>query len=128
RVPGLRADEWTDEVRARLLPTLAPVAALEGDHGVGAGDDEEERKPLAVLTVLAHAPALLGPFLDWASALALEGRLPRRDHELLALRAAWHCRSPVEWGHHVVYARAAGLSDPEIAEVVAGPDAPGWTE
>jgi 4-carboxymuconolactone decarboxylase len=127
RVPGLSPDEWTDAVRALLMPTLAPVASLEAG-GRSREQDGEERRPLAVLTVLAHSPQLLGPFLGWASALALEGRLPRRDHELLALRAVWNCRSPFEWGHHVVYARAAGMDDGEIARVVAGPDAPGWDE
>jgi alkylhydroperoxidase family enzyme len=126
RVPGLAPEEWTDAVRALLMPTLAPVAALE-EGGHTGDEDAGERRPLAVLTVLARSPELLGPFLGWASALALEGRLPRRDHELLALRAAWNCRSPFEWGHHVVYARAAGIDDDEIARVVTGADAPGWT-
>jgi alkylhydroperoxidase family enzyme len=127
RVPGLTPDQWTDSVRALLVPTLGPVAELEAGgrpDDAGAG----EPRPLAVLTVLAHSPELLGPFLGWASALALAGRLPRRDHELLALRAAWNCRSPFEWGHHVVYARAAGLDEGEVARVVAGPGAPGWTD
>ena len=127
RVRGLEPAEWDDEVRALLLRTLAPVAALEGNTADD-GDAEVEPRPLAVLTVLAHAPHLLGPFLDWASALALDTTLPRREHELLALRAAWNCRSPFEWGHHVEYARAAGLDDGEIARVVEGPDAVGWSE
>ena len=110
RVRGLGPVEWSDEVRVLLLPTLGPVAAMEGDAG-----GSEERRPLAVLTVLAHEPRLLGPFLGWASALALEGALPRRDHELLALRAVWNCRSEFEWGHHAAYARAVGIDDEEIA-------------
>jgi alkylhydroperoxidase family enzyme len=127
RVRGLEPAEWDDEVRALLQQTLAPVAALEG-HTADEGDEAGEPRPLAVLTVLAHAPHLLGPFLGWASALALDAKLPRREHELLALRAAWNCRSPFEWGHHVVYARAAGLDDDAIARVVEGPDAAGWSE
>jgi alkylhydroperoxidase family enzyme len=130
RVPGLTPDEWTDAVRALLMPTLAPVAALEEGGRPESEAVEEgagEKRPLAVLTVLARSPELLAPFLGWASALALEGRLPRRDHELLALRAAWNCRSPFEWGHHVVYARAAGIEEGEIARVVAGADAEGWS-
>ena len=123
RVPGLERAQWTDEVRDLLLATLGPVATLEARDAAG----EDERKPLAILTVLAHAPRLLGPFLGWASALALEGALPRRDHELLALRTAANCNSEFEWGHHVTYARAAGLSDEEIARIAAGPDAPGWS-
>src|SRR6185312_14252812 len=40
-----------------------------------------------------------------------------RDHELLALRVAWNCRSGFEWGEHVEYARAAGISAAEIAAI-----------
>jgi alkylhydroperoxidase family enzyme len=93
----------------------------------GRAPDTEGRRPLAILTVLAHAPRLLGPFLAWASALALEGALPRRDHEILALRAVWNCRSEFEWGHHVAYARAAGITDDEIRRVPFGPEAGGWS-
>ncbi|TMA36055.1 MAG: carboxymuconolactone decarboxylase family protein [Deltaproteobacteria bacterium] len=80
-----------------------------------------------LLRAVAHHPQLLEPFLGFAAALA-RGALPRRASELLALRAAWNCRSEFEWGHHAHYARAAGLSDIEIAGVAAGPGAAGWSE
>ncbi len=82
---------------------------------------------LAILRTLAHDEPLLAPFLGWAAALAGRGALPRRTSELLALRAAWNCRSAYEWGHHVEYARAAGLSEAEIALVPSGPSAAGWS-
>jgi 4-carboxymuconolactone decarboxylase len=122
RVRGLEPEEWSSEVRNALTPTLAPVAALEGRP------DNASGRPLAILTVLANQPQLLAPFLAWASALVLEGALPRRDHELLALRTACNCRSEFEWAHHVVYARAAGLTDTEIERVSGGPTAPGWSD
>ena len=81
-----------------------------------------------LLRAVAHHPHRLEPFLGFATALAARGTLPRRASELLALRAAWNCRSEFEWGHHVDYARAAGLSDAEIAAVAIGPEAPGWPE
>ena len=81
-----------------------------------------------LLRAVAHHPQLLEPFLAFAAALAGRGSLPRRASELLALRAAWNCRSAFEWGHHAVYARAAGLSDAEIDAVAAGPTAPTWAE
>jgi 4-carboxymuconolactone decarboxylase len=84
-------------------------------------------RPAGTMAVLAHRPALLGPFLGWAAALALEGGLSHRQHELLALRVANQCASPFEWDEHVAYARAAGLDDGEIARVAAGPDAEGWS-
>jgi len=80
-----------------------------------------------MLRVIAHHPRLLEPFLGFAAALA-RGELPRRESELLALRAAWNCRSEFEWGHHVLYARAAGLSETEVAAIAVGPDAPTWSD
>jgi alkylhydroperoxidase family enzyme len=85
-------------------------------------------RPLNILLQLAHLPKLLGPFLGFASALALQGALSRRDHELVALRAIWHCQSDFEWGHHVAFARAAGLSDAEIARIPSGPAHPAWSD
>src|SRR5437667_4833654 len=70
-----------------------------------------------LLRAIAHHPQLLESFLGFAAALATRGELPRRVSELLALRAAWNCRSEFEWGHHALYARAAGLSDAEIAAI-----------
>jgi len=122
RVRGLEPDEWSAEVRAALTPTLAPVAALEGRTG------GPSTRPLPILTVLANQPRVLAPFLAWASALALEGALSRRDHELLALRTAFNCRSDFEWGHHATYARAAGLTEAEIERVAAGPGDPSWSD
>jgi 4-carboxymuconolactone decarboxylase len=83
----------------------------------------------ALLTVaaLANHPPLLGPFLGWAAALALEGALAKREHELLALRTAHRCHSAFEWDEHCGYATAAGLDDAEIERVKHGPDAPGWS-
>lgn len=83
---------------------------------------------LAILRTLAHDEPLLAPFLGWAAALAGRGALARRDSELLALRAAQRCRSAYEWAHHAEYARAAGLSEAEIARVAEGPEADGWSE
>jgi len=81
--------------------------------------------PLLTIAVLAHHPPLVGPFLGWAAALALQGALSTREHELLALRTACLCGSDVEWDEHVRYAGAAGLTSEEIERVRAGPDA-GW--
>jgi 4-carboxymuconolactone decarboxylase len=104
-VSDLRADV------AELLPLIAPPG----------------RAPAATMAVLARQPDLLAPFLGWAAALALNGVLEKRHHELLALRAAWNCRSAFEWVEHVEYARATDLTDDEIA-AVARPlaDADSW--
>ncbi len=100
------------------LPT-SELLALASDAG---------GTPLLTVAVLAHQPPLVGPFLGWAAALALEGSLSKREHELLALRTATRCGSAFEWREHAGYARSAGLSDDEIARVEVGPGDPGWSE
>jgi alkylhydroperoxidase family enzyme len=81
-----------------------------------------------ILRTIGHHPRLLERFLPFAATLAMQGVLPRRESELLALRAAVNCRSAFEWGHHAEYARSAGLSEEEIARVAIGPSAPEWSE
>jgi alkylhydroperoxidase family enzyme len=70
--------------------------------------------PIPTVGVLAHTPALFGPFLGWASALALEGLLPRRDHELAALRIIHHCGSSFQRHEHAEFGRQAGITDVEL--------------
>lgn len=125
RLAPLPPDRWDAATRRILGGTLASVRALEG--GPGQAEGGEGGGPLNILRTLAHHPVLLEPFLDFAAALALRGVLGRRASELLALRTAWNCASAFEWGHHVLYARAAGLSDEEIARIAAGPAAE-WAE
>lgn len=122
RVAPSEASDWSDETREALGGTLGPVAALEG------GEAEAHAKPLNILRTVAHHPTLLPPFLGFSATLAARGVLSRRSSELLALRAAWNCRSAFEWAHHVVYARAAGLDEEAIARIPQGADAPGWSD
>jgi len=121
RIEEVPRAEWTDDVASLLLGTVRQVRGMEGDHT--SGDDE----PLPILKVLAHQPPLLRPFLEWAAALALQGALAHRDAELLALRAAWNCRSSFEWEHHARFALAAGATEDEVARV-AVPGYKGWAE
>jgi alkylhydroperoxidase family enzyme len=100
-------------VRARIappspLPELVVLTAREGES------------PPITLTALAHCEALLAPFLGWAAALALNGVLSKRDHEILALRAAHNCGSEFEWVEHSRFARAAGLTEEEVHRVAIG--------
>jgi 4-carboxymuconolactone decarboxylase len=109
RIPVPRGDELRADVN-QLLPLIAPPG----------------REPARTMAVLARQPDLLAPFLGWAAALALQGVLSHREHELLALRTARNCKSDFEWGEHVEYARATGIADDEIAEVARG-DGTSWS-
>jgi 4-carboxymuconolactone decarboxylase len=79
-----------------------------------------------IFTTLVRAEGLTRRWLPFGGRL-LNGKLPARDRELLILRTAWNCRAEYEWAQHVVLARAAGLTDAEIARVPTGPEA-GWGE
>jgi alkylhydroperoxidase family enzyme len=81
--------------------------------------DRPPHGPIPTVAVLAQTPRLFGPFLGWASALALEGTLPRRDHELAALRAIHHCGSEFQRVEHSQFGREAGITDTELASLDA---------
>jgi alkylhydroperoxidase family enzyme len=121
RLVPLRPEEFDARTRGAVGETREPVARLEGR-------DPEASRPPNILSTIAHHPPLLEPFLGFATALAARGVLERRDSELLALRAAWNCRSAFEWGHHVLYALAAGLTEAQVSDVARGSEAPAWSE
>ena len=127
RLPPMPEAEWSPEVRQMLRGTQDRVASLEGRGRIEGSGPLEPAQVLNILRTLAYHPRLMKPFLGFATAIAQQGVLTRRDSELLALRAAWNCRSDFEWGHHVQYAQVAGLSDAEIARIAEGPDAKGWS-
>jgi alkylhydroperoxidase family enzyme len=111
RIPVPDPSELRDDV-AQLLPLIAPPG----------------RPPAHTMAILARQPELLSPFLGWAAALALQGGLSHRDHEILALRAASKCGSDFEWNEHAEYARAAELTEDEIAAVARPADAGTWND
>ena len=92
--------------RASLDDTTRALVELTGARNDG--------RPLAIVEVLAHRPALVEPFLRWSAALADAGAVGVRRHEIAALRASWRAGSDYEWGNHVRYGIDAGLSEAEV--------------
>jgi 4-carboxymuconolactone decarboxylase len=85
------------------------------------------RKTYNVLGTMAQHWDAAQKFLVWAYHVMGEtSTLPPRERELLILRIGWLCQSEYEWGQHVLFARAAGLSDTEIVRIKEGADAVGW--
>jgi 4-carboxymuconolactone decarboxylase len=103
-IPPLPPDQWDDETRALL--------------GTG--------RPLNIFATLAHHPKLMKRWMVFGNHVLAKSTLPARDRELVILRTGWNCRAPYEWGQHVAIARTVGITDDEVARIVAGPDAPGW--
>lgn len=109
--PGGRADvglvNWT----------VSRVAGLVGGTG----------PPNLFLTLGRHRRLFRG-WLVFAGRLMPRGRLPRRETELAILRVA-HLRScTYELAHHVELGRRVGVDAADLARVIAGPGAAGWSD
>jgi len=91
-----------------------------------AGLRRPDGSELNIFATLAHHPKLLKRWSAFGGTLLYGGRLTDRERELLIMRTAWHCRAHYEWGQHVAFAHAAGLTDADIERIAAGPDADGW--
>jgi 4-carboxymuconolactone decarboxylase len=110
RIAPLTEAEWTSEQRKLLQPFY------------------EEGKTYNVLGTMAQHWDAAQKFLVWAyHVMGGTSTLPPRDRELLILRTGWLCQSEYEWGQHVLFAKAAGLTDTEIARIKEGADAVGWS-
>lgn len=120
RLPSPDRSQWSEQARAVFKDRIEPGTSHPSDA-------RQEGGPPNILWTISHHPALLEPFLGFAATLAIRGVLTRRDSEILALRAAWNCSSAFEWGHHVEFALAAGMSDEEIANIAVGPNVESWS-
>lgn len=112
-------------------PRLAPLADGDWDESV-AELMAAWRQPGGVPNVfatLARHPALLRAWEPFAGAILLEGMIPARERELVIIRTALNCRAAYIWGSHVTgHGPEAGLSGEDVERIVAGPEAPGWSE
>jgi AhpD family alkylhydroperoxidase len=63
---------------------------------------------------LAHAPAMLEAWTNFAWPLRTECRAPRALRELVILRAAHLSGSDYEWAHHVPMARESGVTEQQL--------------
>ena len=120
-------------VGCRDDPRIQPVSLNDADPEtrelLGAlstlrGDDAEV---LNVFKTMAQHPKLMKRWLVFANHVLTKSTLSGRDRELAILRAGWRCDAPYEWGQHVATGRREGITDDEVAQIAAGPNAPGWS-
>jgi AhpD family alkylhydroperoxidase len=83
--------------------------------------------PNLFLTLGRHRKLFRG-WLRFAGRLMPGGTLPRRETELVILRVASLRGCSYEFEHHVRLGRRAGITPDDVARVVAGPSADGWSE
>lgn len=111
-------------------PRIAPLP-LEGrdprTDDLTAGLRAPDGSELNIFATLAHHPRLLKRWSGFGGVLLYGARLSDRDRELLIMRTGYRCGARYEWGQHVAFCHAAGITDEEIARIAAGPDADGWS-
>lgn len=121
-------------------PRIAPQDRAANEHKVRdvtralrAGIVRDERElPLEaipeIMFTLCHHPDLWGKIMALSLQMQSEtGILPPRDRQLAILRTGWLLQAPYEWGQHVQWSKAVGITSDEIERVTQGSTAPGWT-
>lgn len=117
RVAPLGPDERTPE-QQQLIESARPPAEIQRQKG---GDDTEW------VEIMARHPVLFAAHMQFAQKFMAGGALSPRDRELAVLRLAWVSGAPFEWGGHVAIAKACGVSSDEVADVIEGAEAQGWS-
>jgi alkylhydroperoxidase family enzyme len=113
RVRPIPPEEWSGEAKDALGPVTG------GGSGFPA---------LNIFRTLANYPKLAKRWMVFANHVLGKNSLPAREREILILRIGWLCGAEYEWAQHVVIGKREGLTDKEIENIGAGPDAPGWSE
>jgi alkylhydroperoxidase family enzyme len=121
RIPPRPAGDWDAAVVDALSVLRPPGTARPAPDQPG-----QRHRPVSnLLGIFSWHPALAKAFLVYNNHL-FSSTLSDRDRELVTLRVAWLRRGEYEWAQHVGMARAAGLSDAEIAAIADGPEAALW--
>ena len=110
RIPALDPDDCSEEAAAVMRPFR--------DTG----------RVLNIFRTLGNHPDLARRWMVFANHVLAKSTLSARDREIAILRIGWLCKAGYEWGQHVIIARQAGITDEEISNIQAGPDAPEWGE
>jgi len=115
RIGPLADDELSEEAKAYCRELRATFGLAE--DGV---------MPEVIATMLRH-PGLYEAQMGMTIQIAARGAISGRERELAVLRIAWRVGAPYEWGEHVDIGQRFGVTSEEVARVIEGPDAPGWS-
>jgi AhpD family alkylhydroperoxidase len=85
-------------------------------------------RPPNLFTTLGRHGRLFWGWLLFAGRLMPGGKLPRRETELVILRVAHLRECAYEFEHHVKLGRRAGVDEADLARVLEGPGAAGWSD
>jgi alkylhydroperoxidase family enzyme len=120
-------------------PRIAPVELDQLDQeqrealavftGIARDVTKSEGLVLNIFRTLVRAPRALTAFLAWGGyILSRRNSLAERERELVILRTGYNCGSGYEFTQHTRIGLDAGLTEAEIAAIIAGPDDPSWND
>ncbi len=118
RLPALPAAERT----ARQQSLLDEMSMVVVD---GVRKPREDRPALEIM--IRHAE-LYQAHMEVAKRYLSDCEMQIRDRELAILRVGWLSQAAMEWGSHVKIAKRNGVSAEEIARVIEGSSAEGWSK
>jgi len=109
----------------RLFPVIQPVDEVK--EMLSRGIDAPDGTPLNIFATLAHHPAVLKRFLNYAGYFLNKGLLPAREREIVILRVGWKCQSVYEFGQHTLIGKRVGLTDVEISALASDASRYAWS-
>jgi 4-carboxymuconolactone decarboxylase len=115
RIPNLPPEQWTPEVEALFPIMLPPGSAAKGSD-------------FNSILLLAHHPALAGPWLEFNAKVARGVAISARQKEIAILRVAWRRGSDYEWIQHMLSAARAGLTVPDFHALQSNDAGGAWSE
>jgi len=112
-----------------MKPRIPPVSLDGADAATRELFDlmPPQARAMNVFRTFAHHPDLMRSWLGFGRYLLRSSTLEPRLRELIVLRVGWQCRSPYEWGQHVILGRRSGVHDADLERITRGPDADGWS-
>lgn len=81
-------------------------------------------QPINLYHCLGNNPVLLRAWIEFLWAIRREATTPRRLRELMIVRGSEICQAEYELVHHRALARAAGVSEEELAALAGWRDSP----
>lgn len=118
RLPALPPEERTEE-QQRVLDELGMIVV----DGV-----RQPRTDVESLRILIRHAELYNAHVEVARKLLSDGEMSIRDRELAILRIGWLSQAPFEWSAHVKIAKRNGVTSEEVARVIEGSSAAGWSD
>jgi len=102
-----------------MVPRIPYVSDSPDDPQVRAAFDRLRQRwqgapVLNLYRLVGWAPGLVGPWLDWSSALRFKVEAPAGLREIMVVRSGQLLGADYEWKHHWVLAREAGVAEDKL--------------